>query len=352
MRFFIPFLLTLIALLSFAFALPKEHKDELSATERVDPILLQQFKLMSQYAAATYCFGNNDSADTPIICPQHNCPLVESANATSVYEFQNSRFTDTTGFIAVDDTNGLIVLAFRGSSEWKNWVSDLQTTMVPFAFGANLAQVHMGFLEAWKESEDGIVSSLAKAVKQYEDYQVVITGHSLGGAVATLAAVDIRKNVSAELYTFGAPKVGNSPFADLVEASPAKSYRITNIGDPVTRLPAMGYDHFQPEYHIFKGHGKEPGLDVGPDDIKIVASSSNFAPWFTEKPNFKQHTRYFGQISACASDPEKVGKQAEEVAPKEKSERGLVHKIRSAESIWKLQSLEEALQSSQPKPES
>ncbi|KAI9716541.1 MAG: hypothetical protein M1812_005272 [Candelaria pacifica] len=352
MRFSIALLIGLVAILPFAIALPKKNKEELSERERVEPTLLQRFELMSQYAAASYCFSNNNSTGTPIICPQHNCPLVESAQATSVYEFQNSRFTDTTGFIAVDQTNHLIVLSFRGSAEWRNYASDVQTTLVPFTLGFNLAAVHLGMKVAWEESETGIVKNLVKAMEEYKGYQVVITGHSLGGGVATLAAVDIRANISAELYTFGAPKVGNQHFVDLVEASSTKNYRITNSGDPVIRLPPRYYNHFQPEYHIFKGRDKAIGLDVGPDDIKIIRSKSMFGAWFKEPIKFKQHTKYFGNITACSSDPDKVAKQAEEVAPKEgdkeedKEEGDADEKTKRAENAWVPQPLEESLQPS------
>ncbi len=250
MRFFTPFLLGLVASLPFIFALPNtKHRNTLSAAERVDPLLLQRFKLISQYAAAAYCFGNNDSTGTPVVCPEDNCPLVETANATSVYEFQNSGLTDTTGFIAVDDTNHLIVLSFRGSAEWKNWMANFQTVQIPFVFGVNFAEVHLGMLEAWKETEDGIVDNLMKAVKEHEDYQVVITGHSLGGGIATLAAVKLREKVPAELVcNHQAPPFRRVPLSanshpNSANNGPARivHFRRTQDWKPILRRSSPGF---------------------------------------------------------------------------------------------------------------
>lgn len=59
-----------------------------------------------------------------------------------------------------------------------------------------------------------LVQNLRKDKKQ----KVIVTGHSLGGALATLAAYDLELHASVpahklECYTFGAPRVGNYPFA-------------------------------------------------------------------------------------------------------------------------------------------
>ncbi len=116
------------------------------------------------------------------------------------------------------------------------------------------------------------------------------------------------------------------------------------------RLPLREYDHFEPEYHVFGGPEEEIGLDVGPDDIKIINGSffgsSDLVFWFTEPIKFKQHTKYFGKITACSSDADEVAKQAEEMVSKEDGEKteGDKDKIRRAELIWELQTLEEALQ--------
>lgn len=67
-------------------------------------------------------------------------------------------------------------------------------------------------------------------------YPVVVTGHSLGGALATLAAVDVtlnRPHVPVDLYTFGAPRIGNKAFAQWFDAQIQDSIRLVNNSDVV-----------------------------------------------------------------------------------------------------------------------
>lgn len=59
-------------------------------------------------------------------------------------------------------------------------------------------------------------------VKQYPTYSVIYTGHSLGGAIAQLAAVhhkdrSLNKQLRVQVYTCGQPRVGNEAFAALVD---------------------------------------------------------------------------------------------------------------------------------------
>lgn len=78
---------------------------------------------------------------------------------------------------------------------------------------------------------------------------VYIGGHSLGGALATIATMHIAKNntfkTSINLYTFGSPKVGNNEFADkfnqLVDQNKIKAFRFVNSEDIITRVPMANW---------------------------------------------------------------------------------------------------------------
>ena len=82
-----------------------DHDNQWANTEveGIDAGLLAQFKLMSEYAAAAYWPGNNNSTGDLISCsgdscptvPEGNCPQVEAANATTVVEFEHGPFDDT-----------------------------------------------------------------------------------------------------------------------------------------------------------------------------------------------------------------------------------------------------------------
>lgn len=86
-----------------------------------------------------------------------------------------------------------------------------------------------------------------------------MTGHSLGGALATYAAVDIKRFLAPQaqvhFYTFGSPRPGNSQFADFVMTIfPDGHYsRVTHNKDLVPHIPseAEGYKHAGNEIWYF-----------------------------------------------------------------------------------------------------
>jgi predicted lipase len=77
-----------------------------------------------------------------------------------------------------------------------------------------------------------------------------VTGHSLGGALAVFAAVDIKANIKTAgkvtLYTYGQPRVGNEVFSDFIFSLLDKSYvRVTHYDDTVAHVPPRisGFKH-------------------------------------------------------------------------------------------------------------
>ncbi|KAI4239153.1 MAG: hypothetical protein L6R40_005586 [Gallowayella cf. fulva] len=134
---------------------------------------------------------------------------------------------------------------------------------------------------------------------------IVVTGHSLGGVVATLAAAEIR-TISAhflaetELYTFGSPRIANKEAARWLSQQSRYSWRITNETDLIPRSPprVIGYHHVEPEYWI-SDHGDNPSRA----DIQWRGREGN--DWGNEGmviPSRSAHHKYFGDISACKPD--------------------------------------------------
>jgi hypothetical protein len=77
-----------------------------------------------------------------------------------------------------------------------------------------------------------------------------VTGHSLGGAIAQLAAVELAElGYNVTLVTLGSPRVGDTRFAELLNKAVPRLYRITHNRDPIVHLPYvfMGFIHAGPE---------------------------------------------------------------------------------------------------------
>jgi len=92
-----------------------------------------------------------------------------------------------------------------------------------------------------------------------------ITGYSLGGGLAMIAALDLLLNYAAvgdvRLYTFGAPRVGNQWFANALNQAPALSqfYQIQNTADVVTTMPqAVLPNSSDPTRPFYYSHGGTP----------------------------------------------------------------------------------------------
>lgn len=100
------------------------------------------------------------------------------------------------------------------------------------AAGPAGSRVHSGFDAAYRAVRPGIQELL-----QGVSGRIVLCGHSLGGALANLAAIDRPESL---LVTFGAPRVGDSRFADLLAAVAVRRY--VNCCDIVPRVPPRSFD--------------------------------------------------------------------------------------------------------------
>lgn len=98
---------------------------------------------------------------------------------------------DCTGFVAVDKSKSKIVVSFRGSSSVRSWLGNLNIKLVSLS-QCQFCAVHAGFYESWVSVRSLVQSTLEKAVKDYPGYSIVFTGHSLGGALASIAAAEMR----------------------------------------------------------------------------------------------------------------------------------------------------------------
>jgi hypothetical protein len=162
--------------------------------------------------------------------------------------------------------------------------------------------VHSGFWDNWVASKSTILSAVETATASYPSYSLVLTGHSLGAAVATIAAAYLRENgYPCDLYTYGSPRVGNGIFADFVSGQAGVTARITHYNDVVPRLPPLltGYRHTSPEYWLSDGTDTTNNYNIS--DIKVCLGDKNTDCNAGESGlDFTGHDHYFEYITACA----------------------------------------------------
>lgn len=149
--------------------------------------------------------------------------------------FFNGATTSTQAFLVQSDRPPTFAaLVFRGTEQDpRDFVSDITFPRVPFDGGSGT--VHSGFLQAL-ESVWGPVSKAMSGL----GVPVFYAGHSLGAALATLAAA---RRPPVALYTFGSPLVGDSAFAATLSQIPV--FRIVDGSDVVTLVPSegLGFSH-------------------------------------------------------------------------------------------------------------
>lgn len=170
--------------------------------------------------------------------------------------------TSTQGFVARDDTRKELVISFRGSREIPSAIIDTSLMLSPLR-GPGLpkdtdAHVHTGFLYAFRSVGDRVLNVLREQFEKFPRYDVAVSGHSLGGAIACIAALSIKSSfpdVALRLFTYGQPRTGDPSFAELVETiiGVDNIFRGVHSFDGVpTMIPTkLGYRHHATEYWQF-----------------------------------------------------------------------------------------------------
>ena len=141
-----------------------------------------------------------------------------------------------------------LFIGFRGSSNIQNWIDNVQFSLI-CPYDTSSICVETGFYKVYESMYTDIIYSIKTFTTEYSIQDIVFTGHSLGGAIATLFAYEMKKQQESNIYliTFGSPRVGNKEFVeDFISISQQnQSFRITHKYDIVPHVPQqfLGYLH-------------------------------------------------------------------------------------------------------------
>jgi triacylglycerol lipase len=192
----------------------------------------QELDLRTALCGQTYVQFNNKSG---LFLVPETYSLVGEFTATGVDNSQE-RF----GFLLTSERAS--VLAFRGSGSAVDWVADFIAQQTTYRPVKNAGLTHKGFSDIYMSSRDQILALVGQLPAERP---LFITGHSLGGALATLCSLDLACNSSFSspiVYTFGAPRVGDPRFVQKYNATVASHWRFQNEFDIVPHLPTLVYE--------------------------------------------------------------------------------------------------------------
>ncbi|KAG0463436.1 hypothetical protein HPP92_019505 [Vanilla planifolia] len=188
-----------------------------------------------------------------------------------VRPFFPSRWSDDSnwmGFIAVsgdEESRRIgcrdIAVAWRGTVSPAEWIEDLQGKLEHLPQAPDDVRVEHGFLSMYtsrsptsrftrSSASEQVMPELLRLVELYkkrgEEVSVTITGHSLGGALALLNAAEagslLPKDVAVKAISFGAPRVGNEEFGDMLRRDGVKVLRVVTKQDVVPKVPGLFFN--------------------------------------------------------------------------------------------------------------
>lgn len=240
------------------------------------------------------CHTIVDILSSKIPIPPRTSTLRESSPAVL---FLENNSTDTQVLISLDEPNKNVVISFRGTEQlrWRDLLTDAQLFLQVWApgdthinlevslsrtvglrsllpstlfssiqsnkeqdIGMDTCAVHFGFLQAYMSIRDALrhaLGSVLSVLNDKREYTFHFTGHSLGGALATLSAADFKvvydlPDDQVICMTYGSPKVGNANFARRFNELVPNAFRVVNDADVIPRLP----NSIRGEERLYKYH--------------------------------------------------------------------------------------------------
>lgn len=212
--------------------------------------------------------------------PVNACPVTADFKVTdyhfgdpiwSTFTYSDKKGTHTAkepfASLVKSNVDGSLYLVFRGSKSDADFSVDNETQLVAYTTPAYVPPSDIRVEQGWYAVYTGLYESLRVTFKSIRSQNLIITGHSLGSALATLAVPDavVANLLHVRHYNSASPRVGNASFAAYYESlkdnSPGnliETYRLVNTVDEVPDFPkeSLGYVHvgtqvsFTAEYSI------------------------------------------------------------------------------------------------------
>lgn len=174
---------------------------------------------------------------------QHNIPVLKRCVSVPKILYNDASTCNGQAFLSLYDNEGLLV--FKGGDSIQESMHNFNVERVKMEVGGLMTSeeplVHFGFIRQYRCLEDEIISELQHYINDHNIKTLNIAGHSVGGALASVAAIQLHHEfptLDISCYTFGSPRPGNKQFSHLFKKSVKNSYRFVNASDVVTTIPS------------------------------------------------------------------------------------------------------------------
>jgi len=279
--------------------------------------LFAELEELARIVDITYCVGLTSFGITKPFNCLSRCSDFPDFQLVTTWN-TGPLLSDSCGYIALDRGKKRIIVAFRGTYSIANTIVDLSTVPQEYApypgggdddeiapedrimdkqagsldgVGSAAAEcenctVHSGFQRAWLATRSEILWQLRAQLLLHPEYKIHFVGHSLGGAVAALGALDYKAHgYDPIVTTFGEPRIGNEGLArylderfnltmDVDDDDTTLNYRrVTHISDPVPLLPLTEWSYVPHAGEIYISKS-----DLSPDIPDVQCCSGDADP--------------------------------------------------------------------------
>jgi predicted lipase len=204
----------------------------------------------------------------------------------------NSSNENTFSYIFQENQQIWVVVRGTVVRSIENWINNVDFVLTPLWSTDTKVEVHKGFKDDSESLYQGILSNVQQHRASCPSCSVFITGHSLGGAIASIISLQLKKDVpglTVNEYTYGSPRTGNTNFAQLHIQDIGDSWRVVNANDIVPHLPTKWLNIFQhvptevwyqtsgsANYKVCNGSGEDPRCSDSVITVSITAHLTYF----------------------------------------------------------------------------
>ncbi|GMT11356.1 hypothetical protein PFISCL1PPCAC_2653, partial [Pristionchus fissidentatus] len=203
------------------------------------------------------------------------------------------------GFTFVDESRKVFGISFRGSSNVAQILAQMAETgfeaKVDFKDGGKVSKYfNEAFMDIW---DGGLGADLSYLIMTYHDYDMWITGHSLGGALASLASahivsLDWYDADKIKLYTFGQPRVGDQEYANVHDDFVKEAFRVVHDRDLMAHSPPEFMKYVHHKYEVFYDNNMKEGAKY---TVCKEQEDKNCSDKYIFETSINDHSHYYGK---------------------------------------------------------